>query len=78
VTATDYESPALEGVRYNATRNGFDAITTRVLDWRPGSPPTWAASTASIAADVLYESHHRRGTRRRDRPHAQTRRHSRS
>ena len=57
VTATDYESPALEGVRYNAARNGFDAITTRELDWRR-LPADLGRYDRVVAADVLYESHH--------------------
>jgi len=57
VTATDYEEPALEGVRFNATRLGIDSIATRVLDWR--RPPTdLGRFDRVVAADVLYEPHH--------------------
>jgi len=57
VTATDYESAALEGVRYNAARNGLPAIATRVLDWRT-PPADLERYDRVVAADVLYESHH--------------------
>jgi 2-polyprenyl-3-methyl-5-hydroxy-6-metoxy-1,4-benzoquinol methylase len=57
VTATDYESAALEGVRYNATRNGLETVTTRELDWRK-LPDDLGRFDRVVAADVLYESHH--------------------
>ena len=57
VTATDYEEPALEGVRYNATRNGLERIEARVLDWR-NIPPDIGRFDLVVAADVLYEPHH--------------------
>jgi len=57
VTATDYEEPALEGVRYNAARNGVCGLQTRVVDWR--SPPAdLPPQDLVVAADVLYEKHH--------------------
>ena len=57
VTATDYEASALEGVRFNAIRNGLPTIATRQLDWR--SPPNdLGRFDRVVAADVLYESHH--------------------
>jgi len=57
VTATDYEADALEGVRFNAARNGLGEIATRQLDWR--SPPAdLGLYDRVVAADVLYESHH--------------------
>ena len=57
VTATDYEEPALEGVRFNAERNGVGPIATRVLDWR-AIPADCTGFDRVVAADVLYESHH--------------------
>jgi predicted nicotinamide N-methyase len=57
VTATDYEEPALEGVRYNAMRNGLEQIDARVLDWRT-IPPDLGRFDLVVAADVLYEPHH--------------------
>lgn len=57
VTATDYESAALEGVVYNAARNGLDTIVTRQLDWR-ALPADLDRYDRVVAADVLYESHH--------------------
>ena len=57
VTATDYESPALEGVRFSAARNGLDTIATRELDWRK-LPADLGRYDRVVAADVLYESHH--------------------
>jgi len=57
VTATDYESPALEGVRFSAVRNGLDTIATRELDWRR-IPADLGRYDRVVAADVLYESHH--------------------
>lgn len=57
VTATDYEAAALEGVRFNAARNGLPAIATRELDWR-SPPPDLGRFDRVVAADVLYESHH--------------------
>jgi predicted nicotinamide N-methyase len=57
VTATDYEEPALEGVRYNAEHNGLPRIETRVLDWRNISPDVGRFDRV-VAADVLYEPHH--------------------
>lgn len=57
VTATDYEEPALEGVRFNARKLGLATIATRVLDWRrpPADPGRF---DRVVAADVLYEPHH--------------------
>lgn len=57
VMATDYEEPALEGVRYNAAQNGISTIETRVLDWRT-IPADLGRFDRVVAADVLYESHH--------------------
>ena len=57
VTATDYETAALEGVRYNAARNGLETIATRELDWRK-LPADMGRYDRVVAADVLYESHH--------------------
>lgn len=58
VTASDYEEPALEGVRYNAQRNGLGGrVTTQVVDWR--QPPAGLGRfDRVVAADVLYETHH--------------------
>jgi len=57
VTATDYEETALEGVRYNAERNGVAGLRTRVLDWR-SIPDDLGTFDLVVAADVLYETHH--------------------
>ena len=57
VTATDYESPALEGVRFSAARNGLDTIATRELDWRK-LPADLGRYDRVVAADVLYEKYH--------------------
>ncbi len=57
VTATDYEEPAIEGVRYNAAKNGLKDIDTRVLDWR-NIPSDVGRFDLVVAADVLYEPHH--------------------
>lgn len=57
VTATDYEETALEGVRYNADRNGIGGLVTRVVDWR-NPPADLGVFDLVVAADVLYESHH--------------------
>jgi 2-polyprenyl-3-methyl-5-hydroxy-6-metoxy-1,4-benzoquinol methylase len=57
VTATDYEEPALEGVRFNAAKLGLSTIATRVLDWRQ-PPADLGRFDRVIAADVLYEAHH--------------------
>lgn len=57
VTATDYETAALEGVRFNATRNALPMVATRVLDWRC-PPADLGRYDRVVAADVLYESHH--------------------
>lgn len=56
-TASDYEEPALEGVRYNAARNGAHGLVTLLLDWRrlPDDLPRY---DIVVAADVLYEKHH--------------------
>ena len=58
VTATDYEEPALEGVLFNAGRNGLDGrVATMILDWRnPGDG--LGRFDRIVAADVLYEQHH--------------------
>lgn len=55
--ASDYEDDALEGVRYNADRNGAGSLETLLLDWRrlPDDLPTF---DLVVAADVLYEKHH--------------------
>ncbi|MFM8634962.1 MAG: class I SAM-dependent methyltransferase [Planctomycetia bacterium] len=58
VTATDYEEAALEGVRFNAAKNGLgDRVSTRLIDWRapPDGPERF---DRVVAADVLYEQHH--------------------
>jgi predicted nicotinamide N-methyase len=57
VTATDYETAALEGVRFNADSNGLTTIATRVVDWRR-MPEELGRFDRVVAADVLYESHH--------------------
>lgn len=58
VTASDYEEHALEGVRYNAARNGLaERITTAVIDWRD-PPADLGRFECVVAADVLYEQHH--------------------
>lgn len=57
VTATDYEEPALEGVRFNAAKLGIDGLGTRLLDWRR-LPPDLDRFDRVVAADVLYEPHH--------------------
>ena len=57
VTATDYEEPALEGVRYNAARNGAAGLATLLLDWRR-PPENLPRHDLVVAADVLYEKHH--------------------
>lgn len=57
VTASDYESAALEGVRFNAARNRLPEIITRELDWRT-LPADLGRYDRVVAADVLYESHH--------------------
>jgi predicted nicotinamide N-methyase len=56
-TASDYEEPALEGVRYNAARNGVAGLETLLLDWR-GLPDDLGRYDVVVAADVLYEKHH--------------------
>jgi len=57
VTASDYEEDALEGVRYNADRNGAPALETLLLDWRR-LPDDLGLFDLVVAADVLYEKHH--------------------
>jgi len=57
VVASDYEEAALEGVRYNAARNGLPPPATRVIDWRD-PPPDVPPHDLVVAADVLYERHH--------------------
>ncbi len=57
VTATDYESAALEGVVFNAARNGLGPIVTREIDWR-APPADLPRHDLVVAADVLYEPHH--------------------
>ena len=57
VTATDYETAALEGVRFNADANGLASIATRVVDWRR-MPDELGRFDRVVAADVLYEAHH--------------------
>jgi predicted nicotinamide N-methyase len=58
VTATDYEEAALEGVRFNAERNGLGGrIDVRILDWR-FPPEQLGPFDRLVAADVLYERHH--------------------
>jgi len=56
-TATDYEEPALEGVRYNAERNGAGRLAATLLDWRR-IPDGFGDFDVVVAADVLYERHH--------------------
>jgi predicted nicotinamide N-methyase len=56
-TATDYEEAALEGVRYNADRNGASALAVQLLDWRR-IPADFGKFDLVVAADVLYEKHH--------------------
>ncbi|MEX0670465.1 MAG: methyltransferase domain-containing protein [Pirellulales bacterium] len=55
--ASDYEEDALEGVRFNADRNGAEGLQMLLLDWRclPADLPTF---DLVVAADVLYERHH--------------------
>jgi len=56
-TASDYEENALEGVRYNADRNGAASLVIKLIDWR--SPPDDLGQfDIVVAADVLYEKHH--------------------
>jgi len=56
-TASDYEEAALEGVRYNADRNGAAGLAVRLLDWR-NLPADLGRFDRVVAADVLYEKHH--------------------
>ncbi len=56
-TASDYEEDALEGVRYNAERNGAAALAIRLVDWR-APPDDLGRFDRVVAADVLYEKHH--------------------
>lgn len=56
-TASDYETDALEAVRFNADRNGAERLAVRLLDWR-SLPADLAAFDRVVAADVLYERHH--------------------
>jgi len=56
-TASDYEEDALEGVRYNAGRNGADTLAVRLIDWRQ-PPDDLGGFDLVVAADVLYEKHH--------------------
>ena len=56
-TASDYEADALEAARFNADRNGGDALVTRLLDWRR-LPDDLGTFDLVVAADVLYEKHH--------------------
>ena len=55
--ASDYEEDALEGVRYNADRNGAETLETMLLDWRR-LPDDLGVFDLVVAADVLYEKHH--------------------
>jgi predicted nicotinamide N-methyase len=57
VVASDYELPALEGVVYNAEKNGFSLDRVRVVDWRD-PPADLGTFDRVVAADVLYERHH--------------------
>ncbi len=57
VVASDYEEDALEGVRFNADRNGAGGLETLLLDWRC-LPDDLPAFDLVVAADVLYEKHH--------------------
>jgi len=56
-TASDYEEAALEGVRYNADRNGAEGLVVRLVDWRQ-LPADLGEFDLVVAADVLYEKHH--------------------
>lgn len=56
-TASDYEEAALEGVRYNADRNGAADLAVALLDWRR-LPDELGRFDLVVAADVLYEKHH--------------------
>jgi predicted nicotinamide N-methyase len=56
-TASDYEEDALEGVRYNAERNGAASLAIRLVDWR-APPDDLGRFDRVVAADVLYEKHH--------------------
>jgi len=56
-TASDYEEAALEGVRYNADRNGAGQLAVRLVDWRR-LPEDLGEFDLVGAADVLYEKHH--------------------
>jgi len=56
-TASDYEEAALEGVRYNADRNGAGGLAVRLVDWRR-PPADLGRFDLVVAADVLYERHH--------------------
>ncbi|NBW87610.1 MAG: methyltransferase domain-containing protein [Planctomycetia bacterium] len=55
--ASDYEEDALEGVRFNADRNGAASLEVRLLDWRR-LPDDLGTFDIVGAADVLYEKHH--------------------
>lgn len=55
--ASDYEEDALEGVRFNADRNGAAGLEVRLLDWRR-LPDDLGTFDLVGAADVLYERHH--------------------
>jgi len=55
--ASDYEESALEGVRYNADRNGAGGLAVRLVDWRR-PPDDLGRFDLVVAADVLYERHH--------------------
>ena len=56
-TASDYEEAALEGERYNADKNGAEALALQLLDWRQ-LPSELGEFDLVVAADVLYEQHH--------------------
>ena len=58
MTATDYEEPALEGVRFNAARNSGSMASPRGCSTGGNSPTDLGRFDRVVAADVLYEPHH--------------------
>ena len=56
VTFTDVVQEAVDLAIFNAARNGFPAVSGRLLDWNVASGN--AAYDLIIASDVLYEIHH--------------------
>ncbi len=52
VTFSDYQTPALEAIAYNARLNGFTNLETQSLDWN--APPT-EHYPIILGSDVIYE-----------------------